>query len=125
MVATEARNTVTNTVPAAMTLELVAPAACNSCGSFDPAPAGAVAAAGESSAGCGGAPDASGSAAGVPDDGSVAGVVAAGVVVSDDGGAVPATDGVEVAAGAEPSPSPAAASVSSQAMATCQHWWAL
>jgi len=40
-------------------------------------------------------------AAGVPDDGSVAGVVAAGVVVAD-GGDVPATGGVE--------PSPAAAS---------------
>jgi len=69
MAAAEARNTVMNTVPAAVPLELVAPAACSSWGSFDPAPAGAVAVAGESSAGCGGAPDdASGSAAGVPDD---------------------------------------------------------
>ena len=121
MVETEARNTVTSTMPAAIPLDLVAPAACNSWGSFDPAPAGAVAVAGESSAGCGGAPDdASGSAAGVPDDVSVAGVVAAGVVVSEDGGEGPATDGVEAAAGAEPSPSPAAASAASQATATCQ-----
>lgn len=88
-----------NTVPAAMPLDLVAPAACSSCGSLYPAPAGAVAAAGESPAGSGDAPDASGSAAAVLDDGSsVAGVVAAGVVVVSDGGE------------ADPSPSPASAS---------------
>ena len=106
MVASEARNTATNTVPAAMSLERVAPAACSSSGSFDPLPAGAAAAVAEaSSVGVGGAPDVSGSAAaGVPDDGSVAGVVAAGVVA--DGGEVPATGGVE--------PSPVAASAASQ-----------
>jgi len=65
-------------------------------------PAGAIAVAEASSMGAGGAPDVPGSAAaGVPDDGSVAGVVAAGVVVAD-GGEVSATGGVE--------PSPAAAS---------------
>jgi len=102
MAATEARSTATNTVPAAMSVERVAPAACSSSGSFDPVPAGAIAVAEASSMGAGGAPDVPGSAAaGVPDDGSVAGVVAAGVVVAD-GGDVPATGGVE--------PSPAAAS---------------
>ena len=105
MVASEARNTATNTVPAAMSLERVAPAACSSSGSFDPLPAGAAAAVAEaSSVGVGGAPDVTGSAAGVPDDGSVDGVVAAGVVA--DGGEVPGTGGVE--------PSPVAASAASQ-----------
>lgn len=83
-----------------MSLELVAPAACSSSGSFDPVPAGAIAVAEASSVGVGGAPDVPGSAAGVPDDGSVAGVVASGVVAE-----VPATGGV---------PSPAAASAGSQ-----------
>lgn len=111
MVATEARNTATNTVPAAMSLELVAPAACSSSGSFDPVPAGAIAAAEASSMGADGDPVVPGSAAaGVPDDGSVAGVVAAGVVA--DGGEVPATGGVE--------PSPAASAASQEKWQACE-----
>lgn len=93
MVASAARNTATNTVPAATSLELVAPAACSSSGSFDAVPAGAIAVAESSDVGAGGAPDASGTAAaGAPVDGS-----AAGVVVVDTGEVSPA-------GGLEPSP---------------------
>lgn len=99
MVASAARNTATNTVPAATSLELVAPAACSSSGSFDAVPAGAIAVAESSDVGAGGAPDVSGTAAaGAPADGS-----AAGVVVADTGEVSPA-------GGVEPSPAaPAAA----------------